>query len=79
MKKENENRAMSKRMRPEPLHEDYTDPGRVREEIACIEARLAEIGHDGDCAYEKAMVRFFQQQVEIRRDWLDAGMSAAQG
>jgi hypothetical protein len=68
---------MSKRTRPEPLHHDYTDPGRVREEIACIEARLAEIGHDGDCAYEKAMVRFFQQQVTIRRDWLDAGLCTA--
>jgi hypothetical protein len=79
MKTEDEKGKMSKRMRPEPLHEDYTDPGRVREEIECIEARLAEIGHDGDCAYEKAMVRFFQQQVEIRRDWLDGGLEAAQG
>ena len=54
---------MQKRVRPEPLHIGYTDPHRVREEIACIEARLREIGHDGDCAYENAMIRFFEKQV----------------
>jgi hypothetical protein len=44
-----------------------SDPGRLREEIAYMEARLAEIGNDGDCAYENAMIRFFEQQLAQRR------------
>lgn len=44
-----------------------SDPGRLREEIAYMEARLAEIGDDGDCAYENAMIRFFEQQLAERR------------
>ena len=44
-----------------------SDPRRLREEIAYMEARLAEIGHDGDCAYENAMIRFFEQQLAARR------------
>jgi hypothetical protein len=48
------------------------DPRRLHEDIAYIQARLAEIGHDGDCAYEKAMIRFFEQQLAARRAWLQA-------
>jgi len=48
------------------------DPERIREEIASLESRLNEIGYDGDCAYEKAMIRFFEQQVAMRRSWLEA-------
>ena len=44
-----------------------SDPGRLREEIAYVEARLAELGDDGDCAYENAMIRFFEQQLAQRR------------
>lgn len=69
---------MNKKMRPEPLHIAYTDPHRVAEEIACIEARLTEMGHDGDCAYENALIHFFEGQLEMRRDWLETGVSAAQ-
>lgn len=47
-----------------------SDPGRLREEIAYMEARLAEIGDDGDCAYENAIIRFFEQQLAQRRDRL---------
>ena len=43
------------------------DTQRLLEEIAYMEGRLAEIGHDGDCAYEKAIVRFFEQQVAERK------------
>jgi len=64
---------MNKRERPHSLHRDYTDPARIREEIAYLESRLSEIGYDGDCAYEKAMIRFFEQQVDLRRNWLEAG------
>jgi len=53
------------------------DPKRVREEIACIESRLAEIGPDGDCAYENAMIRQFEKQVEMRRVWLESEFQAA--
>lgn len=56
---------MRKAQRP-----NYTDPAKVRDEITYLENRLEEIGHDGDCAYEKAMIRFFEQQVGMRRAWL---------
>lgn len=48
----------------------HDDPDRLREEIAFMEARLAELGHDGDCAYEKAMIRFYHQQLAARRERL---------
>jgi hypothetical protein len=48
----------------------YTDPHKVRDEIAYMENRLDEIGHDGDCAYEKAMIRFFEQELDMRKAWL---------
>ena len=64
---------MSNKKRPQPMYSDYTDPTRIREEIAYLEGRLNEIGYDGDCAYEKAMIRFFEQQVDMRRNWLKAG------
>jgi len=35
----------------------FSDAARLREEI----------GHDGDCAYEKAMIRFFEQELAARR------------
>ena len=54
------------------MHGAYTDPERIREEIAYLETRLGEIGYDGDCGYEKAMIRFFEQQVDMRRNWLNA-------
>ena len=44
-----------------------SDAGRLREEIAILERRLAEIGPEGDCGYEKALVRFFEQQLGQRR------------
>ena len=31
-------------------------PGRLREEIATIEKRLQQLGPDGDCGYENAMI-----------------------
>jgi hypothetical protein len=50
-----------------PVVQPQDDPQRLAEEIAYMEARLAEIGHDGDCAYEKAIIRFFNEQLEVRR------------
>lgn len=40
---------------------------RLRDEIETLEKRLAQIGPDGDCGYEKAMIRFFRDQIDRRR------------
>lgn len=50
---------------------DEIQRGRLEEEIATLERRLAQIGPDGDCGYEKAMIRFFQDQIALRRQRLD--------
>lgn len=67
---------MNRQQRRQAGHTIYTDPAKVRDEIAYMENRLHEIGHDGDCAYEKAMIRFFEQQVGMRRAWLESTVSA---
>jgi hypothetical protein len=56
----------------EPVVQPQNDPQRLAEDIAYMEARLKEIGHDGDCAYEKAIIRFFNEQLEVRRARLRA-------
>lgn len=43
------------------------DLQRLRDEIRFMEARLVEVGHDGDCAYERALVRFYHEQLAVRR------------
>lgn len=40
---------------------------RLREEIETLEKRLVEIRPDGDCGYERALIRFFNLQIEKRR------------
>ncbi len=56
------------------------DAGRLKEEIAILERRLAQIGPDGDCGYEKALIRFFEQQLGERRAQLQsAGEPLADG
>ncbi|MEN8174621.1 MAG: hypothetical protein ABFS23_02575 [Pseudomonadota bacterium] len=51
---------------------------RLREEIAYLEARLVELGFEGDCAYERAMARFFTERLETRRAQLaDRPVTAA--
>lgn len=49
---------------------------RLKEEIRYMEARLDEIGFEGDCAYERAMSRFFVEQIASRRQQL-AGMESS--
>ena len=39
----------------------------LQDEIATLEARLAEMGEDGDCAYERAMSRLYTGMLEERR------------
>lgn len=48
-----------------------TSPRRLKEEIAEIEKRLAQLGPDGDCGYENAMIRFYEEQLGMRRQQLD--------
>ena len=55
--------------RPRPLQRP--DTSRVHEEIAAIEARLAQLGPDGDCSYENAMIRFYERQLGERRRLLE--------
>jgi hypothetical protein len=42
------------------------DPQVLHETIVLMEARLRSLG-DGDCAYEKAMIRFYEQQLSLHR------------
>ena len=51
-------------------------PERLKEEIRYMEARLDEIGFEGDCAYERAMSRFFTEQIASRRQQL-AGLECS--
>lgn len=37
---------------------------RLQDEIATLEYRLAEMGMDGDCAYERAMSRLYARMVD---------------
>ena len=41
--------------------------GRLEEEIAAIEKRLEQPGPDGDCGFENTIIRFYEQQLGIRR------------
>lgn len=43
------------------------DRMRIEEEIQFMETRLEEMGFEGDCAYERAMSKFYQQQLAVRR------------
>jgi hypothetical protein len=47
--------------------------GRLREEIEMLEKRLEQMGPDGDCGYEKALIRFLEQQLGMRREMLRSG------
>jgi hypothetical protein len=58
----------SRRRRRQPVpHRD-----RIEEEIAMIEKRLRQLGPDGDCGYENAMIRFYEHQLGLRRNLLAA-------
>lgn len=46
--------------------------GRLKEEIVTLERRLEQMGPDGDCGYERALIRFLEQQLGQRREWLRA-------
>ncbi len=48
-------------------HREYQ---RLQEEIVCIEARLDAIGHNGDCAYEKALARRYSELLRSHRQQL---------
>jgi len=48
----------------------------LEEEIRMFECRLAQLGPDGDCAYERALSRVYDNLLEERRNRL-AAMRAA--
>lgn len=51
------------------LHEQMLDTSEARalNEIAYFEARLAAMGHSGDCAYEKSLVRAYRRFLRQRK------------
>lgn len=51
----------------------WISTARLRDEIATLEKRLERLGADGDCGYERALIRFLQQQLGQRRELLRAG------
>ena len=55
-----------------PSHGEGPSGQRLKEEIEILEQRLKEIGPDGDCGYEKAMIRFFREQIDLRLARLSA-------
>jgi hypothetical protein len=38
------------------------------EEKNMMEKRLQQLGYDGDCAYEKAMVAFYRRRLDMFED-----------
>ena len=60
-------------MHPNPHHPSVApiqgadSINRLQEEIAFLEARLDEMGGSGDCAYEKALVRSYDERLALRR------------
>ena len=45
---------------------------RLLEEIAYLESRLIDIGHEGDCAYERTLARGYNALLSARRNELAA-------
>lgn len=52
---------------------------RILEEIAYLEARLIDIGGNGDCAYEKSLARSYQALLVERRQLLAEGGIGGEG
>ena len=52
-----------------PHHRSTTS---LLEEIRALEARLAAVGLDGDCAYERALSQIYDRLLRERRDQLAA-------
>jgi hypothetical protein len=52
------------------------DPQMLQDAILMLESRLRSLG-DGDCGYEKAMIRFYEQQLGLYRARLSLHLGAA--
>jgi hypothetical protein len=48
------------------------DKTQLLNEISWFEARLDAIGGNGDCAYEKALARSYEQAITLHRERLAA-------
>ena len=59
-----------------PISTRTLSEGQLLEEIAWFESRLQAIGGNGDCAYEKALARSYEQAVANHRVRL-AGLQSA--
>lgn len=66
MDKTRSGNAVQNGVRPK-MHRSPASAARLWDEISILERRLAQIGPDGDCGYENAMIRFFEQQLSERR------------
>jgi hypothetical protein len=53
------------------------DRTQLLDEINALESRLAEMGMDGDCAYERAMTRLYTDLVNDRKRRLAVLLLAA--
>ena len=53
-----------------PIYARTLSEGQLLDEIAWFEGRLIEIGGNGDCAYEKALARSYEQAVSSHRERL---------
>ena len=58
------------------IRKQFADLDLLIEEKHLMEKRLEQLGHDGDCAYEKAMVAFYQRRLNLFNDLIaDASVS----
>ena len=53
-------------------HSEKREEQTLIEDIAYFEARLEQMGDLGDCAYERAMSRFYERLVGERRASLES-------
>lgn len=53
-----------------PLRSGVSSQDYLHQQIAFFEMRLREMGHEGDCAYERALSRVYHLLLHQRRDQL---------
>jgi hypothetical protein len=64
-------------MKPtDPDRHDSNHTATLASEIATLEARLARLAHADDSAYEKALIRSYEQLIATRRAELALRTSA---
>ena len=56
----------------EDIRPHHRSMASLLEEIRALESRLAAVGLDGDCAYERALSQIYDRLLRERRDQLAA-------